>query len=335
MSSTLGEKLRQAREERGVSISEVSEQTRISSLYLQGIENDNYKALPGGIFNKGFVRTFAKYVGFDEQEALADYAKIVAENEGKEDDHLKTYRPEVLTDDRAGSSVVPTAIFAGVILTLMTVGILFLVRYIQNQPIETVVSNTPVNANTTNPANTNFATISSAVPSMETVKVQFKTTGANVSVTAVNDGKRSSILVTPEKPATFEPKQSLQLNYSKALAQAAQLTINGKSIVLPAAPANPKRSIIEVDINKGNLAQIWQSGEINVMGEQSAVEPTQAPIEAPTSAATVETRSPPTPRLTPAPVTTSTVRAETPAATGTPIVTSRPRSAATPRPSPN
>ena len=53
MSLTLGEKLRQAREERGISISEVAEQTRISRQYLECIENNDYKILPGGIFNKG------------------------------------------------------------------------------------------------------------------------------------------------------------------------------------------------------------------------------------------------------------------------------------------
>lgn len=46
MALTLGEKLRQAREERGISISEVAEQTRISSLYLEGIEADDYRTLP-------------------------------------------------------------------------------------------------------------------------------------------------------------------------------------------------------------------------------------------------------------------------------------------------
>ena len=81
MSTTLGEKLRQAREERGISISEVAEQTRISSLYLKFIEEDNYKPLPGGIFNKGFVKAYAKYVGLDEQEALQDYARVIATNE--------------------------------------------------------------------------------------------------------------------------------------------------------------------------------------------------------------------------------------------------------------
>src|SRR6266436_8105484 len=108
MSLTLGEKLRQAREERGIPLSEVAEQTRISSLYLQSIENDDYKPLPGGIFNKGFIKSYAKYVGIDEQEALLDYSRVLAQHETGEPDNLTPYKPEVLTDDRNGSSMVPT-----------------------------------------------------------------------------------------------------------------------------------------------------------------------------------------------------------------------------------
>ena len=78
MSLSLGEKLRQAREERGISISEVAEQTRISPQYIKSIENDDYKPLPGGIFNKGFVRSYARYVGFDESQALEEYAQLMA-----------------------------------------------------------------------------------------------------------------------------------------------------------------------------------------------------------------------------------------------------------------
>ena len=80
MSLSLGEKLRQAREERGISINEVAEQTRISPQYLKAIESDDYKPLPGGIFNKGFLRSYARYIGFDENEALHDYAQLMAEN---------------------------------------------------------------------------------------------------------------------------------------------------------------------------------------------------------------------------------------------------------------
>ena len=99
-----------------MSISEVAEQTRISPLYIESIENDNYKPLPGGIFNKGFVKSYAKFVGMDEHEALSDYARLAAENEIAAEQPLKVYRPEVLTDDNSASSMAPTLIFAGIIL---------------------------------------------------------------------------------------------------------------------------------------------------------------------------------------------------------------------------
>jgi cytoskeletal protein RodZ len=132
MSLSLGEKLRQAREERGISISEVAEQTRISAIYLESIENDDYKTLPGGIFNKGFVKSYAKFIGFDEQEALSDYARLASENEVLAEQPLKVYKPEVLTDDTSSRSILPTLIFAVVILGLMTVGVLFLLNYLQS-----------------------------------------------------------------------------------------------------------------------------------------------------------------------------------------------------------
>src|SRR6476661_313176 len=173
MSLTLGEKLRAAREERGVSISEVAEQTRISPLYIESIENDDYRNLPGGIFNKGFVKSFAKYVGVNEQEALMDYGQLIAAKEGETPDEGRTYRPEVLTDDHSHSSSVPTVIVAVIILALMTAGVLFLVNYLR-RPSESVAANvaTKTNTNSETPASTEPA--AAAAVDMSTIKVEVK-----------------------------------------------------------------------------------------------------------------------------------------------------------------
>ncbi len=318
MSSSLGEKLRQAREERGISISEVAEQTRISPLYLEAIDLDNYKTLPGGIFNKGFVRSYAKYVGVDEQEALQDYSRLVAEHEEKEDDKYKAYRPEVLTDDRSASSIVPTVLFAVVILGLMTAGILFLVNYIQNQQSEPQVATNALSVNSPAPVNTgpnaNPAIPASQSPTMGALKVEFKTRGEGISLSSVSDGNSSVALVTADKPAVFEPKQQLRLSYSKSLAQSAQLSINGKSIALPAVPANPKRSVIEFAIDGENLSRVWQGGAISFESE---------PV-LPAANTGASPRTPPVPvRPTPKP---STAAPTGTANTGTPA----PRPASTP-----
>src|SRR6476661_1941075 len=184
MSSTLGEKLRQAREERGISISEVAEQTRISPLYIKSIEEDDYKPLPGGIFNKGFLKSYARYVGYDENEALQEYSQLVFGNEQSAEEEFKSYRPEVLTDDRSSASIVPTVIFAGIILALMTGGILFVVSYLKNQPASTP-SSTNVNSAATSVAGVPEATATPAagsVPQMEALRVEFKTASAPISI---------------------------------------------------------------------------------------------------------------------------------------------------------
>src|SRR5829696_2187827 len=172
MSLSLGEKLRQAREERGISISEVAEQTRISPLYLEAIDADNYKTLPGGIFNKGFVKSYAKYVGLDEQEALQDYSRLIASQDGGTlSEEPKTYKPEVLTDDRASGSTLPTIIFAAIILGLMAWGLIKLVDYIQNQQSQPVANaNTAGNSNTANiNANAANANVPAAVTSVNDI----------------------------------------------------------------------------------------------------------------------------------------------------------------------
>ncbi|MFL6467849.1 MAG: helix-turn-helix domain-containing protein, partial [Pyrinomonadaceae bacterium] len=258
MSQTLGEKLRQAREQRGISISEVAEQTRISALYLESIENNDYRPLPGGIFNKGFVKSYAKFIGVDEHEALSDYARMAAETEAVSEQPLKVYRPEVLTDDNSASSMAPTLIFAGIILAIMTGGILFVLNYIQNRDGSTAntssnTSNTAANALGSNIANT--VVPAGNAPSMATLKVEFRAATDPISLTSITDGKSASTLVAAGSSVTFEPKESLRLSYYKSLAQAARLLINGKPIILPEVPENPRRNAIEIDINKDNLAR--------------------------------------------------------------------------------
>ncbi|MFN2501245.1 MAG: helix-turn-helix domain-containing protein [Pyrinomonadaceae bacterium] len=313
MSSTLGEKLRQAREARGYTLSQVAEQTRISSQYLECIENDNYEPLPGGIFNKGFVKSFAKFVGINEQEALADYSQLVSQSTPAGSEETRTYRPEVLTDDSSGSRA-PTIILAVVILALMTAGILFLVRYLQGPSDPIAVGPQPANANTTisQSANTNSEP-TGVGPDMNSIKVEFTVTEP-VSLTAVSDGKTSSNVITPGAAAVFEPKESVKLSYSKSLASAVKLAINGKSIAVPSAPANPKRNIIEILINKDTLAQIWSSGSaagdippvVPDANANGAAEPpaTPAPVRAPAPRPTRAANTPAPRPAANAPVTT-------------------------------
>jgi cytoskeletal protein RodZ len=67
---TVGKRLKQAREEQNLSISEISIKTRIKEKYLEAIEADRLNMLPSPIQQKGFIRAFAQAVGLDPREAL-------------------------------------------------------------------------------------------------------------------------------------------------------------------------------------------------------------------------------------------------------------------------
>jgi len=68
-----GERLKREREMREVSLKEVTVATRIGSRFLEALENEDWAKLPGGVFNRGFVRSIARYLGLDEEDLLAEY----------------------------------------------------------------------------------------------------------------------------------------------------------------------------------------------------------------------------------------------------------------------
>jgi len=68
-----GEKFRKAREAKSLSLDDVSNVTKIGSRMLQAIEQEHFDQLPGGVFNKGFIRAYAKHLGLNSEEAVTDY----------------------------------------------------------------------------------------------------------------------------------------------------------------------------------------------------------------------------------------------------------------------
>jgi cytoskeletal protein RodZ len=123
MTESIGEKLRLARETRGIALRDISEQTRISMRYLEAIELDDYRRLPGGIFNRSFIRAYAKFIGYDEQEAMDEYARTLRER-GEEEDETspKPFRSLVYTDDGGfyNRSPLMTLLLAIVILAVLS-----------------------------------------------------------------------------------------------------------------------------------------------------------------------------------------------------------------------
>jgi len=70
---SFGETLRRERESRRIALRDVAESTKINMRYLEALESNDFRHLPGGVFNKGFVRAYAQYIGVDPEHLIEAY----------------------------------------------------------------------------------------------------------------------------------------------------------------------------------------------------------------------------------------------------------------------
>jgi cytoskeleton protein RodZ len=110
----LGEEFRSAREARGITLSEVAEQIHIRSVYLNAIENEEWAAIGAPVYVRGFIRTYARFLGLDAEDAVARFNQAAPAE-----------RPAATTavslDDRGGSGLSLWAVL-GAAVALVLVG---------------------------------------------------------------------------------------------------------------------------------------------------------------------------------------------------------------------
>ncbi len=97
---------------RGVTLEEISAATRIAPRFLAALESEQWELLPGGVFNRGFIRSVARYLGLDEDTLVAEYA---LETRGRTDPGVVADPPE--EKDRNWARV-----FVVMVLALLLVG---------------------------------------------------------------------------------------------------------------------------------------------------------------------------------------------------------------------
>lgn len=73
MMRALGEEFRAAREARGLSLSDVADHIHIRSVYLQALENEDWSVIGAAVYARGFIRTYARFLGLDPESAVARF----------------------------------------------------------------------------------------------------------------------------------------------------------------------------------------------------------------------------------------------------------------------
>jgi cytoskeleton protein RodZ len=159
---SFGDRLRREREQRGISLEDIALTTKIRAGLLQALEEEKFDRLPGGIFNKGFVRAYARHLGLDEDQAVADY--LVASGEGPvrrpgenqpgvrgetQEPRIQLVRDESDSDLKAGSSPGTKGVLAGLLVLVIVGAVAWL--YYHREKLESAPASEP--AAVTSPAN--------------------------------------------------------------------------------------------------------------------------------------------------------------------------------------
>jgi cytoskeleton protein RodZ len=124
---SFGEKLKLEREKRKITLEQIASSTKIGARMLQALEEDRFNQLPGGIFNKGFVRAYSRFVGLDEDQTVAEYleasgdappvsTEIAVREDGARENAENLRRLEASADSPARH--LPWGLFAALLLVI-------------------------------------------------------------------------------------------------------------------------------------------------------------------------------------------------------------------------
>lgn len=131
----LGDEFRAAREARHLSLSDVSEQIHIRSVYLQSIEDEDWSAIAAPVYVRGFIRTYARFLALDAERAVAGFNASLGESAQKAHEPLA-----VTSSARRGPSPWVWVASAVALLLVAFVGYNYFQLQTSEKPAATAVS---------------------------------------------------------------------------------------------------------------------------------------------------------------------------------------------------
>ncbi|MGO0121771.1 helix-turn-helix domain-containing protein [Desulfothermobacter acidiphilus] len=218
----LGEKLREAREAKAWSLEEASEATKIRIKYLSALEEENFALLPGRVYGKAFLRTYARFLGLDELQLAEEFDQLCP----PPDESPQQPPPQLLAQSDASGRKGWKAL----VVILSAVLLLFAINKAYQHwkgnpppsPTAEEVQRPPVPEKP--PANP-----SAVISKPQTITLKLKVTNSRCWMRVITDGAvafEGELQAGQEK--SFQAKRDVQLLLGNAGAVA--VTLNGKDL---------------------------------------------------------------------------------------------------------
>ena len=99
----IGNSLREARLRQGLDFSEIEQSTKIRGKYLRALEDEQFEVLPAQTYVKGFLRSYADYLGLDGQLYVDEFNSRYVRGELEEEEEQRAFKPRVVRPGRSGA----------------------------------------------------------------------------------------------------------------------------------------------------------------------------------------------------------------------------------------
>lgn len=212
--SELGQQLKEARLQKGLSLDDVQEMTKIRKRYLEAIETGDYKVLPGSFYVRAFIKTYAETVGLNPDEILEGHQSNVPEPEPEAVMEPVTQKRSSRPATIGNLKWLPTALMW--LFLVLIVGVIYAYWVSNNH-------STPKTAENTTPITTPSTTPSTSTPDTTTTQPNNgqttapngaggKTPDAGQTGQTQPDGMGNTDATTPDtgqQPDTTTPQQGV------------------------------------------------------------------------------------------------------------------------------
>jgi cytoskeleton protein RodZ len=269
-----GDRLRREREMRGITLDEITESTKIARRHLEALESEHFDQLPGGVFNKGFVRAYAHFLGIDEDRAVADYSAANNEQPEPEDKFPLQIHDEPDRELNPRRSYLPLA-FAVAALVGVLVGYAFWIKSKPHAAAEQSQAARPAPAASApeKPAAPVVSTTAGTPASTTPTPAPKQAAPVEQHVAAVNSQPPQP---SPSEPAAQKSEKSFFISVKAKEDSWVSIVADGKSVMQRVLPADKHKKIkagrllilrtgnaggIEVSFNGRSLGAIGNENE--------------------------------------------------------------------------
>ena len=259
MNESLGERLRLARERKGLELKTIANSTRIPLHTLVALEADDISTLPGGGYSRGVIRYFAKEVGLDPSEAIKLFEKQFGRNSNSNELNISHEESDERASRRLFSNLSIGLIFVSAVVVGATL------YYFKTAISEDSKSQITDPDTILEPSPVVALPTATPIPSTDSLSIEIESKSESVTLAvSVDNGIEKTSTISAESTRKFSGDESITISFIGKTWGAMNLKLGERSVTLPSSTLDElEGNYVILTIRKEDLPRIASEGNID------------------------------------------------------------------------